>query len=572
PTYSQGIRVDVGDDGVVAALFNVNTSGSEYEGEIYVIEADGSARQTGSITLPETDTGNGGYNQRFEDIAVDAANSQIIVTGYTQRCSTYQSPFVLAYSYTVGDFGTRNWRSFSLWCSGADDESLTADSRGVRVEIGEDGSLLFVGKADGGNNLFTRQAQEHTQTQTNNVEIDRWNSGAGFGTGEVAYIAKLNKQTGQVVDGQFQYTSTGVNQAESFAARAVQSNILGQTYWGGSAEKDLPERASLQLDGVDIGPRIDNETALIAVSSDFSERELVASWTSAGSPGTGEIQDIAINGATVAVLARTSWEIVTSNAQDSTYSGADDLFLAVWGSADVDPTLAAPDASFNLNTTSGTGPLTVYPSNLSAFNSQNTYEWDMGDGTTYNSYTFAEHQFSEAGTYEVQYTITNSQGTDTSTVIVEVQASAASTIQAFRFWSDRYRSHFYTSSIAERDLIISSNPNWKFEGNAYRVLPLGSCGSAKPVYRFWSSRYRSHFYTSSVAERDVVINSNPNWKYEGESYCVFTTNVPGTTAVYRFWSDRYRSHFYTSSVAERDVVINSNQNWEYEGIAYYVYP
>ncbi|MFW5702572.1 MAG: S8 family serine peptidase [Candidatus Dojkabacteria bacterium] len=143
-------------------------------------------------------------------------------------------------------------------------------------------------------------------------------------------------------------------------------------------------------------------------------------------------------------------------------------------------------------------------------------------------------------------------------------------LDIYRFWSSRYRAHFYTSSSAERDSLINSDPNWAYEGVAYQSVSLNTCFDTTPVYRFWSSRYRAHFYTSSTAERDLVINSNPNWQYEGAVFCVYQASGSGRVPVYRFWSERYRAHFYTSSTAERDLVINSNPNWEYEGVSYYV--
>ncbi|MDD3661859.1 MAG: S8 family serine peptidase [Candidatus Dojkabacteria bacterium] len=143
-----------------------------------------------------------------------------------------------------------------------------------------------------------------------------------------------------------------------------------------------------------------------------------------------------------------------------------------------------------------------------------------------------------------------------------------------RFWSDRYKHHFYTNSEAEKDNVIANLWfDWTYEGIAY--YSTSTCPEAMTaVYRFWSPVYRGHFYTISSSERDYVISSlSHDWTYEGPGFCASTASRPDLTAVYRFWSNRYRGHFYTTSAVERDYVIaNLAHDWTYEGVAFYVSP
>lgn len=142
----------------------------------------------------------------------------------------------------------------------------------------------------------------------------------------------------------------------------------------------------------------------------------------------------------------------------------------------------------------------------------------------------------------------------------------------YRFWSDRYRHHFYTISLEERDTVIKTlSHDWTYEGIAYYAADVCPQGFSA-LYRFWSPVYRGHFYTISSAERDYVINNLAHdWTYEGTAFCASPAARPDLTAVYRFWSDRYRGHFYTISSVERDYVIqNLSHDWKYEGIAFYV--
>lgn len=92
----------------------------------------------------------------------------------------------------------------------------------------------------------------------------------------------------------------------------------------------------------------------------------------------------------------------------------------------------------------------------------------------------------------------------------------------YRFWSDRYRGHFYTISGTEKDYVIANlSHDWTYEGVAYYAATTPVL-DAMGLFRFWSNNYRGHFYTTSAAERDYVIgNLSHDWAYEGTGYYVF---------------------------------------------------
>lgn len=95
-----------------------------------------------------------------------------------------------------------------------------------------------------------------------------------------------------------------------------------------------------------------------------------------------------------------------------------------------------------------------------------------------------------------------------------------------------------------------------------------------PVYRFHNPVSGGHVYVSDVNERNhIYLNWGHEWKYEGVRFNVYSSKVPGTTEVYRFYSPRLQSHFYTTDANEKDRVIETQSNiWTYEKIAFYVYP
>ena len=144
----------------------------------------------------------------------------------------------------------------------------------------------------------------------------------------------------------------------------------------------------------------------------------------------------------------------------------------------------------------------------------------------------------------------------------------------YRFWSDHFKIHFFTASTSERDKVIRSYSQniWRYEGVAYKMVPEGTAGSI-PVYRFWSDIFGGHFYTTNERERDQVKDTLSHvWRYEGIMYYVYPLTVThNTTPVYRFWSDRLRSHFYTASEDEKNYVISQlSSTWTFEGEAWRV--
>ncbi len=147
----------------------------------------------------------------------------------------------------------------------------------------------------------------------------------------------------------------------------------------------------------------------------------------------------------------------------------------------------------------------------------------------------------------------------------------------YRFWSGTLHGHFYTISAQERDKLIANWSNvWTYEGIAYYAYAPGqSPAGTTAVYRFWSPTFQGHFYTASQAERDKLIANWANdWTYEGVAYYVYAAGQQpvGTLPVYRFWSSTLRHHFYTISAAERNTLITQwSQTWNYEGEVWYTY-
>lgn len=155
-------------------------------------------------------------------------------------------------------------------------------------------------------------------------------------------------------------------------------------------------------------------------------------------------------------------------------------------------------------------------------------------------------------------------------------APANASQSVHRFYNTRTGTHFYTADEAERaDVQRRFSSAFTYEGVGYRTPQVGDdpvldCRLV-PLFRFFNLRTGSHFYTTSVAERDDVIARYPQlYRYEGIAYPVVGTACAQVHPVYRFYNTRTGTHFYTVSDAEKALVeAQLSEAYHFEGIAYY---
>jgi lysyl endopeptidase len=138
----------------------------------------------------------------------------------------------------------------------------------------------------------------------------------------------------------------------------------------------------------------------------------------------------------------------------------------------------------------------------------------------------------------------------------------------YRFYNETARAHFYTTSLAERDYVIASNAQYRYEGVVFYAYGAPASGM-EAVFRFYNAETQSHFYTISQAERDWVRATLPKFQYEGERWWATTAQWGSSLPIHRFYSPGVGNHFYTISEAEKEYVRLYDRNWVYEGIGYY---
>jgi len=125
--------------------------------------------------------------------------------------------------------------------------------------------------------------------------------------------------------------------------------------------------------------------------------------------------------------------------------------------------------------------------------------------------------------------IENPAGTpwDLAFELITTQSSASNDpglAPVYRFWSDKLTTHFYTINEAEKDRLIREfSQVWTFEGVAFYAYPPDrAVAASKPVYHFWSEKYNRHFYTISETEKQGLIKQSSNvWTLQGVSWYAF---------------------------------------------------
>jgi hypothetical protein len=199
-------------------------------------------------------------------------------------------------------------------------------------------------------------------------------------------------------------------------------------------------------------------------------------------------------------------------------------------------------------------------------------------GVNYRIYVTSDETFPtndvRVGQYQLQASVPQGEVTLTPRVTPPVNRNV------YRFFNPQVGTHFYTSNEAERDSVINTLPQYQYEGPAFASAPVdpltgspsGTATGVAPVYRFFNTQVGVHFYTISAAERDNVINTLPQYSYEGVGYYAYDAPQTGSLELYRFFNTQVGVHFYTASAAERDNILSNLPQYNYEGVAYYVNP
>ncbi len=149
--------------------------------------------------------------------------------------------------------------------------------------------------------------------------------------------------------------------------------------------------------------------------------------------------------------------------------------------------------------------------------------------------------------------------------------SGTDTVPVYRLYDPRTGGHFWTAGINEKNTLTARG--YGVEGVAFYAVQPGSARAGSPVYRIYDSRTGAHIWTASESYKNALL-ANPVYKYEGISFysaapqVVETAPSAGFKNVYRFNGLPGNEHFWTSSVAERNNLLQVG--YPYEGVGWQV--
>ncbi len=150
------------------------------------------------------------------------------------------------------------------------------------------------------------------------------------------------------------------------------------------------------------------------------------------------------------------------------------------------------------------------------------------------------------------------------------KAFVAPSAPIYRFFSNQTGAHLLTKSVSERDTILNTLPQYRYEGPVFSAWQSTDTG-LYPVYRFANTQTGAHVYTISEAEKNNIQGTMPWMRLEGTAYYASKTALTGTAPLYRFYHLQRGFHFYTASATERDSLIaHLAATYRYEGVGYYV--
>ena len=93
---------------------------------------------------------------------------------------------------------------------------------------------------------------------------------------------------------------------------------------------------------------------------------------------------------------------------------------------------------------------------------------------------------------------------------------SAGTVATYRFWSSKFQSHFFTINAAEANEVRRTDPELVVRGG--RLLHDAVDNRHEVGLPVWSPKFGKHFYTANASEASKLRHTDPNWSYEGVAW------------------------------------------------------
>jgi hypothetical protein len=324
---TKAARCAIGSDATAAALNGKRVT-------VYTAAAESAAWDVSGSTV--------------NDLAVDSAHQQIIVTGFTQddggKCGPLQIAWLRAYSYS----GQLKWQRYNWNKQQVGDANICADTRGERLSIGTDGQLYFAGSINGGTgaSIFARDPQNIAVELSGGqvVNIDKYTNAFNTGSVKMSWIGRFEPSNGTLLVGQGLLTRASGDKGNSISVKAIAADDQGRVFVAGDTACCIKDRSGtggatqkLAVAGTPIGNYEGGEAYLLALSADLRTR---IAWTvfaapnasAGGSPADGlAVRDgVVVLAATLNPKAGANRALITYQALQPRIGGGADGYLVRW--------------------------------------------------------------------------------------------------------------------------------------------------------------------------------------------------------------------------------------------------
>lgn len=274
----QGERVSVGRDATVAVWTGTTSTVSVFD-----------SAGTKLSSFPTRIAGPLG------DVTVDGANKLVFVTGAAAGEMVGQ-PVLDAFDYQ----GLTRWRDYDTTKSDVQTQQLTAVSTGVRIQMGLDDQLYFLGRSQGGNTVFSRDPRQLLEPAPI-VSFDSYTT--PYNTNQaILFVARLVPSTGVVSLGQLllaRAPGTSPPKGVPTHANAIAADEFGHVLVSGTQTCCGPNASKLTIAGQAVKDSGSDVFAL-QLAPDFRSRSL---WTTFGSSGSSVAGGVAIGAGVAAMVA-----------------------------------------------------------------------------------------------------------------------------------------------------------------------------------------------------------------------------------------------------------------------------
>lgn len=306
--------VDAAGDGTVAVAHSNHVT-------VY----DGSGTALGDFSVGRTTS--------FNDMALDAGNGLVFVTGYKQRdvggkcLGKYKAGYLRAFDYQ----GNSAWTNYDWSAAEVHEAGQCSDTTGRGLTMGRDGKLYYVGTSDGGNTVHANDPKDLSKMEADNVKPDKYQDSWGLsGAKTIGYFARMDPATGDVLKGTTLLTrlKSDPNAGNSARPVTIDADEQGNVLVGGATACCVPDGSAKTINGT-IPVFHDDYLGgglILVMSPDFMERH---TWTGVRGydGGAEEIISVAIghNGAWAALTAQTEvptdQPLITVDAMQSAPGG-----------------------------------------------------------------------------------------------------------------------------------------------------------------------------------------------------------------------------------------------------------